>query len=534
MKATKGTKAAPDPLQQALAHYQQGRYIEANQVLGEALRAQPRDPRLWHLAGTTAQAMGKRDGAEQCWRRAISLAPDYIEAYYNLGLLMQLDGKLDEAVVIYRDGLRQAPEHARTLNNLGTTLMQLDRTEEARPCFERAIAIDPRYDKAHRNLGRAYAHLGRLEEAQRVLQHAAEITPEQERAQCYRTLAYYCEFTADDRALPGMEALAQKIDTLAPKQRMELHFALGKAYSDLGQRERSFGHFRSGNAEKRRLEPYREGAELARLERIRRAYTAELMAARRGHGQAGAAPIFVVGMPRSGSTLVEQILASVPGLHGAGECDEFGRLAAAVRQVSGAPLLPDGIAGVADESLQQLGAAYVQRMQVRTQQSGRISDKSLRNFLLVGLIHLALPQAKIIHCRRDPVDTCLSCYSHLFDGDHPYAYDLAELGRYWRAYDWLMAHWREVLPPGVMLELRYEELVGDLEGQSRRMLEHCGLPWTSACLEFHKNQRAVHTASLVQVRQPLYRSSVQKWRAYGELLRPLLDALGDAVPPAPP
>ena len=523
------------PLQQALEHYQRGRYIEANQVLAQALRADPNNPQLWHLAGASARAMGKFDGAEQCWRRAIAVAPAYVEAYYNLGLLLQHQDRLEEAAGIYREGLRQAPDHVPTLNNLGAVLVRLDRSEQARQCCERAIALDPGYASAYHNLGLAYAHLGRLEEARRALRRAVELAPELERARYYRALAFHQKISRDDPALPGMAALARRMAELPPTEQMELNFALGKAYADVGARERSFGHFLAGNREKRRQEPYDEPAELARLERIRQAYTAELLSVRSGHGCHDAAPIFIVGMPRSGSSLVEQILASVPGVEGAGECDELGRLAAAVRLPDGRPLLPDGIRGLPDENLQRLGQDYLARMRLRAPRGMRFSDKTLANFLLIGLIRLVLPEAKIVHCRRDPVDTCLSCFSHLFDGHHPYTYDLAELGRYWRAYDGLMAHWQAVLPAGVMLELQYEELVADLEGQARRLLDHCGLPWTPACLEFYKTERAVHTASLTQVREPIFRSSMRKWRAYGELLWPLLDALGDAVPvPSPP
>jgi tetratricopeptide (TPR) repeat protein len=522
------------PLEQALEHYQRGRYIQANQVLAQALRAEPNNPQLWHLAGASARALGKLDGAEQCWRRAIAVAPGYVEAYYNLGLLLQHHGRLEQSVEVYRQGLRQVPDHAPSLNNLGAVLVKLDRSEEARQCCERAVALEPGYARAHHNLGLACAHLGRLDQARRALRRAAELAPEQERARYYRTLAFYQKMSRDDPSLPGMQALARQMDTLPPAEQMELHFALGKAYADLGERERSFAHFLAANREKRQQTPYDEAAELGKLERIGCAYTAELLAARRGQGCREAAPIFIVGMPRSGSSLVEQILASVPGVEGAGENDELGRLAAAVRTADGRPLLPDAIAALPDEGLRQLGDNYLVRMRQRAPRGARITDKTLANFLLIGLIHLALPEAKIVHCRRDPVDTCLSSFSLLFDGHHPYAYDLAELGRYWRAYDALMAHWRAVLPSGVMLELQYEELVGDLEGQSRRLLEHCALPWTPACLEFYKTERAVHTASLIQVREPVFRSSVGKWRAYGELLRPLLDALGDAVPVPPP
>jgi hypothetical protein len=305
---------------------------------------------------------------------------------------------------------------------------------------------------------------------------------------------------------------------------MKLHFALGKAYGDLGERERSFGHLLAGNREKRLQTPYDEAATLQRFTRIARACTPQLLAARRGAGHMGEAPVFVVGMLRSGSSLVEQILASHPQVHGAGECEAFGRAIAELR-LPQEQQPPEAMAELPAEALRRLGESCEARLRHRAPQALRVVDKTLVNFTRLGLIHLALPQAKIIHTVRDPVDTCLSCFSHLFDGDHPYAYDLAELGRYWRAYEALMAHWRALLPPGVLLDLRYEDLVDDLEGQARRLVQHCGLQWHPACLDFHTTQRSVRTASLAQVREPIFRSSLHKGRAYGSLLQPLLEAL---------
>ncbi|MBV8062207.1 MAG: sulfotransferase [Nevskia sp.] len=516
--------------EQALEHYRNGRYEEANRLLGQALRAAPGNPQLWNLAAASAKALGQLDGAERCLRRAVAVAPDYAEGHYNLGLLAQQDQRLDQAVAAYREALRCEPRHARALNNLSDALLKLDQVEEAIDCCRRALAIDPAYARAYHNLGRACAHQGRFEDALAALRQAIALAPEAERGRYYRTLAYTKLFSPDDPDLAAMEQLASNMEALPAESQTRLHFALGKAYGDLGRREGSFAHLAAGNLLQRRLAPYDEAGTLRQFERIRAAYTPALLAARAGAGHRTPVPVFIVGMPRSGSTLVEQILASHPQLHGSGECDDFQELARMMRVPGDLPLLPDAIATLPDGGLKWLGENYLARLRARAPQAARISDKNLVNFTHVGLIHLALPQATFIHTRRDPVDTCLSCYSHLFEGSHPYAYDLAELGRYWRAYDRLMAHWREVLPPGVMLELQYEELVEDLEGQARRLLAHCDLAWDAACLAFHQAQRPVHTASLRQVRQPIFRTSVRKWRAYGKLLQPLLDALGDAVP----
>jgi hypothetical protein len=247
------------------------------------------------------------------------------------------------------------------------------------------------------------------------------------------------------------------------------------------------------------------------------------MQAKRGWGNYSRVPIFIVGMPRSGSTLLEQILASHSRVFGAGEINDFAKSAASLPGVS--EDFPESVLILSDNELRHLGRRYVNSVTAKVPGVIRITDKMLSNFAYIGLIHLALPNARIIHACRDPVDTCLSCFSILFGDDQPYTYDLAELGRYYRAYERLMRHWRAVLPEGVMLDVCYEDVVANLERQARRLIGHCGLEWEDRCLEFHQTPRPVHTASVTQVRQPIYHDSVGRWRPYRDLLRPLLDTL---------
>jgi hypothetical protein len=242
---------------------------------------------------------------------------------------------------------------------------------------------------------------------------------------------------------------------------------------------------------------------------------------KRGLGDPSSVPVFIVGMPRSGTTLIEQILASHPRVFGAGELMNLTRTVATLSRR--APFLGAILAMGAPE-LRELGAHYVTEVRQLAPEADRIIDKMPANFRLVGLIHLALPNARIIHARRDPLDTCFSCFSQLFSGDQPFSYDLAELGRYYSAYEMLMQHWRRVLPRGVMLEVNYEDVIGDLEGEARRIVSHCGLEWDDACLSFHQTERPVR--STFQVRQPIYRNSVGRWRLYERHLGPLIGALG--------
>jgi hypothetical protein len=231
-------------------------------------------------------------------------------------------------------------------------------------------------------------------------------------------------------------------------------------------------------------------------------------------------------MPRSGTTLVEQILASHPMVHGAGELKTMNDVVLTVRGPDGNTIpYPEFVPSLDPAALQAIGARYLALLRELAPHGERVTDKMPSNYYFVGLIHLALPNARIIHTMRDPVDTCISCFSKLFTAEQNHTYDLGELGRYYRRYERLMAHWRRVLPPGRMLDVRYEDVVADLDGQARRIIDYCGLPWDDRCLSFHETDRPVRTASATQVRQPIYSSAVGRWKVYEEFLGPLLNEL---------
>ena len=312
-----------------------------------------------------------------------------------------------------------------------------------------------------------------------------------------------------------------------------LRFALAKAYDDIGERDLGFAHLLEGNARSGGAGPGAAGEGTWReWTEIRAFFTAEFLARHQGLGDVSNMPVFIVGMPRSGTTLVEQVLASHKAVFGAGERTELRRTVERFSGPGGILPLWEAASTIGGDAFSRMGAAYVAAMRPLAPDAARITDKMPANFHFAGLIHMILPKARIIHVTRDPVDTCLSCFSKLFTSGQNYSYDLAELGRFHRACQRLMAHWREVLPADVFLEVRYESLVHDLEPEARRMLAHCDLPWDDACLEFHKTSRAVNTASMTQVRQPIYRGSVGRWRPGPALLRPLLEALevGQTVP----
>lgn len=498
-------------LDEAIAHYQRAiafkpGYAEAHNNLGNGLKQQ-----------------GKLDEGMVHYQRAIALKPDYAEAHNNLGIVLKEQGKLDEAMVHFQRAVALKPGSVDAHTNLGNGFKQQGKYGEAMAHYQHAIALKPDYAGAHNNLGIALKELGQFDEAQRASERALELAPRNGRY--YRQLFDGRRVVAGDRGLAAAEKLAEDMASLPVEDQRELYFALGKAYADLEQRERSFRHFLEGNALKRRVSVYDEPEMLGLLGRIRTVFTAELMHDKRGLGDPSMVPIFIVGMPRSGTTLVEQILASHPKVFGAGELQEFSKAVTGLGMPNGALSFPEAVPALSEQQLRQLGTSYLDVVGAVAPEAERITDKMPANFSFVGLIHLALPNARIIHMRRDPVDTCLSCFSLLFAGDLPYCYDLGELGRYYRAYQTLMEHWRQVLPAGVMLKIRYEEVVADVERQARQIVAHCGLEWDDACLAFYKTQRPIRTASATQVRQPIYSTSVGRWKSYQHLLQPLIKEL---------
>jgi tetratricopeptide (TPR) repeat protein len=382
------------------------------------------------------------------------------------------------------------------------------------------LALDTGHAPAHFGVGNALQVLGRVDEARQAFECAVALAPGV--PLFHYALLQTKRLREDDLHFASMENLARHITSLPESGQIELHFALAKAYDDIGRTEHAFEHLRDGNMLKRRAIVYDEEAGLGALHAIERVFTSEMMEARRGLGDPSEVPVFIIGMPRSGTTLVEQILASHPRVFGAGEVFHLQELVSTGH--AGAQFLSD-FSSLSGEQLRQFGRSYVERLQSIAPQAHRITDKLPANFRFAGLIHLVLPKARIIHVRRDRVDTCFSCYTRMFPSGQEYTFDLGELGRFYRAYESLMEHWRIALPAGAMLDVQYETLVTDLEGQARRMIAYCGLEWDDRCLRFYETERGVRTASFAQVRKPVYSASIGRWRHYERWLRPLIEAL---------
>lgn len=429
-----------------------------------------------------------------------------------------------EALASADDAIAVAPGHATAFNRRGCALLRLGRLEEALKSFDEAVRLAPDVVEEHENRGIVLAGLGRIEEARAAMEEALRIAPH--RIRTYLNGRDLGLVDASDRNFATVTALAEN-GSLSVQERMELDLVLGAIYAKRGDFERSFRCYQSACVVKRTFTAYDERAALGLLASQKLNFDADLIGRMGGSGEPSRAPVFILGMPRSGTTLIEQILASHPKAFGLGESDAFFDALEGVAAQEGIADSPADTARLGAQAMRSLGARYLRKVRPLAGKATRIVNKSIRNFQHAGLLHLALPNARFIHVRRGAVDSCWSAFTRQFLGHYPYTYDLGELGRYYRGYADLMDHWQAVLPARVFLEVRYEDVVADLEGQSRRMLAHCGLEWDPAVLEFNKTRRPVLTASLIQVRQPIYSSSIGRSRDYEPWLGPLIHALGE-------
>jgi tetratricopeptide (TPR) repeat protein len=493
-----------------------GRYDLCVRRYRDALALAPDDARLHANVGHALHCVGDFRAAIEHCRRAIELEPGLPEAHLHLGNSLLALNALFEADAAYRAGLEIAPNHAALHTAHAMAERALGRLADAEASTRRALALQPGAADTLALLGSLAIDHGRFDEAQDLLRKALVIDPELPEALTSLTAVRKMSAADADWRHAAERVLARGLPV---SHAINLHHALGKYCDDVDDREGAFEHHRMGNELARRSRLRYDRAEMTqRVTRMLADFDAKTLATLRPGGNPSELPVFIVGMPRSGTSLTEQVLASHPKVHGAGEllywifASDTERAASPERRAA---------------TIAELGRAYLEGLAAQAPGASRIVDKLPVNFRNIGLIHAALPDARFIHLERNAVDTCLSIYFQGFSAAHPYATDFGDLAHYYHEYRRLMMHWHAVLPPGTLIDVRYEDLVDDPEGGSRRMLEHLGLPWDPRCLEFHRTERPVLTASNWQVRQPMNRNSVDRWRRYQRFIGPLREALGD-------
>ncbi len=534
----------------------------AEQHLRKALRARADYPDALNNLGNLLRQTGRAPEATPLFRRLVQMLPGFAPGHYNLALALQaqslfdaavgaferalgLDstavpvwealgachrerGALTDAEKAYTAALARAPERASTWTALGLTQYAQNRATEALLSFTRADALECNQADTLTHLGMTHAALGQREQARRHFERALSAD-----TLCCDAYRHLSELETDSAAAAALAArIVTVIDSsaLGAEQRAGLQFTLGKLYDALGRHDAAFQTYASANAFRHARVHYDADGQARYIDALIATFDSAYFARNASLGELSDAPVFIIGMPRSGTTLVEQILASHPAVFGAGELtffpEQVARLPARMQNRQPFPLCLSGNIGA---SLSALAADYLALLSRLAPRARRVTDKMPYNFLYLGLIACVFPNAHIVHCRRDPMATCFSLYTHDLAGSHPYSYDLATLGSAYRGYQRLMQHWQAQLGDR-LFHLDYEQLLDRPEAEIRGLLGYLGLPWEVRCLAFHETTRTVMTASQWQVRRPLYDGAREHWQVYRQQLEPLAAALHRAPP----
>ena len=468
--------------------------------------------------GFALEQLGKGWDAIAAFRRATTLAPKLADANEHLAQLLQARGMREEAAQAYKRAASAAPRETSGRLNQARALMAEERNDEAETCLRRALALDPKSATANWQLGNLLDKIGRFDEAQALHRRAIQLDPALIPA--YHNLFKSVKATEADRPmLEQMRQLTERGGGVTTEQRMQLLFAVAKGLQDLAEYGPAIHIFDEANRLRRQLNPFDRDDMARAFDWMIETFTPDFLARHAGIGAADDRPILILGMPRSGTTLVEQIVSSHSLVAAGGELVFWAAEAA--------PLATPAITERLTAEAGRIAGAYRVLLDRIAPGAQYVTDKNPYNYVWIGLIHLIFPRARIIHCRRHPLDTCISIYTTLFGAQTDFAGDRSDLVFYYRQYLRLMAHWRAVLPAGTILDLQYEDLIADPEPASRALIAFCGLDWDPACLHPEANRRTVHTASIWQARQPIYRSSVERWRRYEPWLGELRELLPD-------
>ncbi len=542
-----------------IAYLKQENFEAAGRQFEKAIALNPWLAQAHYNLGLVLRKQKKPMKAMACFRQAIALVPKYGNAYLSLGNLLTDYGMYDEAAAEFRNLLSFAPNARVVRFNLANTLKaarrykeaadvaremleaepndatghnimamflwSIGRQDEAEASARRAIELDPKLVDAYATLGLTLTAVGRFEEAVECFNTALDLQPDHAEAiQRLTTASKEC----------STREFAERIERILPQERppaqtAALEFSLGKIYDDIGDYERAFEHYRAANDIAVPEPQFEPEAWNAIMDRRMAVFTPQYFTARKNFGSESRRPIFIFGMPRSGTTLTEQIIASHPQVAAGGELETFPDLVKKLpKRVGTGTKYPECALEMSAETAQAMAADYLAALDEVSADAPHVTDKVPFNFKDLGLIAALFPKAVFIHCRRDPLDTLLSCYFQNFRRDLDFTFRIEHLAAYYRGYRRIMDHWRKVLPVP-MLELDYEELIENQEEVSRRLIAHCGLEWDERCLRFHKTEREVRTSSVWQVRQPIYKSAKRRWKNYEAHLGPLRAALGEYV-----
>jgi tetratricopeptide (TPR) repeat protein len=516
----------------AAEHQKAGRLEEAEQLYRKVLRSNPTNVDALRLLGAVAMSNGRIYEAERLLRRAVSNAPDFVAALLDLGRILKEQNRLEEAIDCFRQVIKLEPGNSQANYQLASALTLTAQTYESIEAYQRVLELRPTHAGAMLGLGHVLKTVGRQEEAIEAYRNCIRHKPHN--GETYWSLANLKTYRLSDEDIRQMESMVAgkgEPEEVTEQSRINFLFALAKAFEDRGNFEQAWEYYHEGNSSQRVLENYDPVRTEFMNDEIIEVFNQDFLSENTGVGHPSAEPIFVVGLPRSGSTLIEQILASHSQVEGTSELPYAGLVATSLsRNRADGVNYPRAVHELGEEHFTRLGSDYLEFAQIhRVESKPFFIDKMPNNFPNIGFLHLILPNARIIDARRYPLDSCLSCYRQLFARGQNFTYDLTDIGEYFLQYQRMMDHWHEVLP-GRCLTVQYEEVVTDFENQVRRLLDFCNLPFEEACINFHETDRPVRTASSEQVRQPVYSKSVNFWRNHEEYLAELIEVLEPALP----
>jgi len=523
-------------LAHAAEHQQAGRWAEAEQIYRELLRSDPRDVNALRLLATCALHGGRVREAERLLMRAVGQAPDYVEARLDLGRVLRDQHRLEGAIEQFEKAIELEPGNDQGHYLLASVLAPAARTHDAIAAYRKVLELRPLHAGAWLGLGHTLKTVGQQEEAIEAYRECIRLKPGN--GETYWSLANLKTYRLSEADIAAMEAQLAREDNaesreedLDTQSRVNFLFALAKAWEDRGDFERAWACYEEGNSTQRMEEDYDPVRTEVLNDAIIQVFDTPLLESKAAQGHPSNEPIFIIGLPRSGSTLLEQILASHSAVEGTAELPYAGIVANSLnRNRADGVSYPHAVRGLGPEELRKLGQDYLDLARIhRTEGRPRFIDKMPNNFPTVGLLHLILPNAKIIDARRYPLDSCLSCYRQLFARGQNFTYDLTDIGEYFLQYQRMMDYWHEVLP-GRVLTVQYEDMVTDFDNQVRRLLDYCELPFEEGCVRFWETERPVRTASSEQVRQPIYTKSIHRWRRYQHHLGELIDVLEPVLP----
>ena len=500
--------------------YKSGDLLKAETICKELLGKNPKIAFLYNLIGLIMSAKNQIESAIEYYKKGLEIDPNYAMIYNNLGLIYfnkKNDKYINEAEECYLKSISINKNLPEPYTNLGSLYRSINKFDEAIASYKKALKINPKFLYAHHNIANIYIALGKFDSAQKHLNNVIDINSKFHLA--HRTLSRLIKYKKNDKHLNDLEKIYKDIDDNDVDAKINIAFALGKANEDINDFGKSFEFYKTANLNFRKKINFSIKSEIKRFNDIKELFNDKLLKKYPNTGCKNSSPIFIVGMPRSGTTLVEQILSSHDDVYGGDEVDFIPQI---VRKKFGQKdmrLYFNGILDFDENEFKILGEEYVSKIKKISNKTKMFTDKLPKNFESIGLIKLMLPNAKIIHCKRNSMDNCFSIFKNHFPGSKiDFAYDLNEICEYYNIYSELMNYWNNLVP-GFIYNIKYENLILNTKTEIEKLLEKCNLPWSDNCLNFDQNKRPINTASDVQARKKIYSSSINVWKKYDPYLK---------------